>query len=58
MTASTAIVTAMTEGSSLSDGVKRLRLVAVFAEILGTNVQTCPRTSPEVHSAKKVTNAT
>ena len=32
----------MTERSSLSDGVKRLRLVTVFAEILGTNVQPCP----------------
>ena len=31
MTASTAIVTAMIERSSLSDGVKRLRLVAIFA---------------------------
>ena len=50
------IVTAMGEGPSLSDGVKRLRLVAVFAEVLGTKVQTCPRTSPEVHSAQKVMN--
>ena len=43
MAALAAIVTEMTERSSLSDGVKRLRLVAVFAEIFGTNVQTCPQ---------------
>ena len=32
MAAPAKIVTAMTEGSSLPDGVKRLRLVAIFAE--------------------------
>ena len=57
MTASAAIVTAMIERSSLSDGVKRMRLLAIFAEAnLDRNTRSFPRRSPKVHAAKKVMN--
>ena len=57
MAALAAIVTEMTERSSLSDGVKRLRLVAIFSEEnLDGNTRPYSRRSSEVHAAHDVTN--
>ena len=58
MAAPAKIVTAMTVGSSLPDGVKRLRLVAIFAEEnLDMHIRPYPRRSPKVRAAQKVTGA-
>ena len=51
------IVTGMAEGSSLPDGLKRLRLVAIFAEEnLDRNIRPYLRRPPKVHAAQKVMN--